>query len=76
MREAFRVELSAQRIFEAPTIAQLAVTIQADMRAQQLAEEEDARRSEEMLRMVEALSEDEVAALLAKQDDSSRVGGA
>ena len=73
MREAFQVELSAQRIFEAPTIAQLAVTIEADMRAQQLAEEEEARRAEEMLRMVEALSEDEVAALLAKQDDSSRV---
>ena len=73
MREAFRVELSAQRIFEAPTIAQLAVTIEADIRAQQLADEEEARRSEEMLRMVESLSEDEVAALLAKQDDSSRV---
>jgi acyl carrier protein len=73
MREAFRVELSAQRIFEAPTIAQLAVTIEADMRAQQLADEEEARRSEEMLRMVESLSEEEVAALLAKQEDSSRV---
>jgi acyl transferase domain-containing protein len=76
MREAFQVELSAQRIFEAPTIAQLAATIQADIRAQQLADEEDARRSEEMLRMVEALSEDEVAALLAKQDEAPRVAGA
>ena len=33
MREAFRVELSAQRLFEAPTIAELAVTIDADVRA-------------------------------------------
>jgi acyl transferase domain-containing protein/acyl carrier protein len=76
MREAFRVEISAQRLFEAPTIAQLAATIEAEMRAQQLADEEDARRSEEMLTMVEALTEDEVVALLARQDDSPRVSGA
>ena len=67
MREAFRVELSAQRLFEAPTIAELAVTIDADVRALRAAEEE-AARSEEMLRMVEQLSEDEVAALLARRD--------
>jgi acyl carrier protein len=68
MREAFQVELSAQRIFEAPTIAQLATTIEADVRTLRLAEEEEARQSEEMLRMVEQLSEEEVTALLAKQD--------
>ena len=75
MREAFRVELSAQRIFEAPTIAQLATTIEADIEAIRLAEEEEARQSEETLRMVEQLSEEEVTALLAKQDYPAAVEG-
>ena len=73
MREAFHVELSAQRLFEAPTIAQLAETIAADVQALRLAEDAEARRSEEMLQMVEALSDEEVAALLARQGDSLNI---
>jgi acyl transferase domain-containing protein/acyl carrier protein len=76
LREAFQVELSAQRLFEAPTIAQLAATMEADLQAQRLAEEEEAARSEELLKMVEQLSEEEVAALLAQQDESSKTTSA
>jgi hypothetical protein len=35
------------------------------------AEAEEEARTEEMLRMVEGLSDEEVAALLAKQDESA-----
>jgi acyl transferase domain-containing protein len=73
MREAFHVELSAQRLFEAPTVAQLAATIEADIKAMRQAEEDEDSRTEEMLKMVEQLSEEEVAALLSKQDQSSKV---
>jgi acyl transferase domain-containing protein/acyl carrier protein len=69
MRDAFRVELSAQRLFETPTIAQLAGTIEADMDASRKAQEAEDARNEEMLRMVEQLSEEEVAALLLEQDE-------
>lgn len=70
MREAFHVELSAQRLFEAPTIGQLAATIEADMKAMRQAEEEEQTQTEEVLKLVEQLSEEEVAALLAQADDS------
>jgi NADP-dependent 3-hydroxy acid dehydrogenase YdfG/acyl carrier protein len=76
LRESFQVELSAQRLFEAPTVVQLAVTIEADLQAIRLAEEEEAARSEELLKMVEQLSEEEVAALLAKQDKSAKTTSA
>jgi acyl carrier protein/NADP-dependent 3-hydroxy acid dehydrogenase YdfG len=71
MREAFRVELSAQRLFEAPTIAGLAATVEAEMLALRQAEDEEEARTEEMLKLVEQLSEEEVAELLARQDDLS-----
>ena len=72
MREAFDVELSAQRLFERPTVAELASTIEADIKALRQAEEDEAARTEELLRMVEQLSEEEVAALLTQQDDALR----
>ena len=72
MRDAFHVELSAQRLFEAPTIVQLAATIEADVKALRRAEEDEDARIEEMLKMVEQLSEEEVAALLSKQDETSK----
>jgi acyl carrier protein len=71
MREAFRVELSALRLFEAPTIAGLAATVEAEMLALRQAEDEEEARTEEMLKLVEQLSEEEVAELLARQDDLS-----
>jgi len=70
LRDAFRVELSAQRLFERPTVAELAATIEADIKALRQAEEEEAVRTEELLKMVEQLTEEEVAAILAEQDDS------
>lgn len=73
MRDAFHVELSAQRLFESPTIIELAATIEADIKALRQAEEDEDARIEEMLKMVEQLSKEEVAALLTKEeDDSSR----
>jgi acyl transferase domain-containing protein len=78
MREAFHIELSAQRLFEAPTIVELATSIEAEVLAQRQAEKEEAERTEEMLRLVEQLSEEEVTELLAKQGDLSaaKVSGA
>ncbi len=73
MRDAFDVELSAQRLFERPTINELASTIEAEMKASGQAEEDEATRTEEMLRMVEELSDDEVAALLAQPDDGLKM---
>jgi acyl transferase domain-containing protein/acyl carrier protein len=72
MRDTFHVELSAQRLFEAPTITQLAATIEADIKALREAEAEEDARTEEILRMVEQLSEEEVTALLNTQNDSSK----
>jgi acyl transferase domain-containing protein len=68
MRDSFHVELSAQRLFETPTIVQLAATIEAEMKALRQTQEEEDARTEEMLRMVEQLSEEEVAALLNSGD--------
>jgi acyl carrier protein len=68
LRYAFQVELSAQRLFEAPTIAQLAESIQEEIGKARAGEDDrEQRRLEEMLDMVENLSEEEVVALLAKQ---------
>ena len=72
MRDAFHVEISAQRLFEAPTVVQLAATIEADIKTTRQAEADEEARTEELLTMVEQLSEEEVAALLSKQDDSSK----
>src|SRR5262249_6756975 len=69
LRDAFRVELSAQRLFERPTVAELAATIEADIKALRQAEEEEAVRTEELLKMVEQLTEEELPASLAEQDD-------
>ena len=73
MREAFHVELSAQRLFERPTIIELASTIEADMKANRQADEDEATRTDELLRIVEELSDEEVAALLAQPDDGVKV---
>jgi acyl transferase domain-containing protein len=70
LRDAFRVELSPQRLFERPTVAELAATIEADIKALRQAEEEEAVRAEELMKMVEQLTEEEVAAILAEKDDS------
>ncbi|HSF31100.1 MAG TPA: KR domain-containing protein, partial [Candidatus Tectomicrobia bacterium] len=73
LRDAFHVELSAQRLFEAPTIAQLAESIEQEIRRAGTQEaEREQRRLEEMLDMVENLSDEEVAELLAKHGELTR----
>lgn len=73
MRDSFHVELSAQRLFERPTIMELAATIDSDIKAMRQAEVDEVARTEELLAMVEQLSDEEVAALLARQDASLNV---
>jgi acyl transferase domain-containing protein len=66
IRESFRIELPPQRLFEAPTVAQFAATIEADVRAmkEQTAQQEAARMAE-LLDLVEGLTEDQVVEMLA-----------
>jgi acyl carrier protein len=66
IRESFRIELPPQRLFEAPTVAQFAATIEADVQAMK---EHEARQEEtrvaELLDLVEGLTEEQVAEMLA-----------
>jgi acyl transferase domain-containing protein len=66
IRESFRIELPPQRLFEAPTVAQFATTIEADVQAMK---EHEARQEEtrvaELLDLVEGLTEEQVAEMLA-----------
>ena len=71
LREALQVELSAQRLFEKPTIAELASSLQTEVAA--ASTDDAAGISEEMLKMVEELSDEEVAALLAESDGAVKV---
>jgi acyl transferase domain-containing protein len=72
LREAFQVEIPAQRLFEAPTIAQLAASIEASLAAGGPAESEEERLAQ-MLALVEGMSEEEVSALLADPQALSQV---
>ncbi len=70
VREAFGVELPPQRIFETPTIAQLSESIERDIEQASVdQEQQEQERMEELLRMVEGLSESEVADLLASSGE-------
>ena len=72
LRDAFQVEIAAQRLFEAPTIAQLAETIEASLAAQPPKESEEERLAR-MLELVEGLSEQEVAELLNNPEALARI---
>jgi acyl transferase domain-containing protein/acyl carrier protein len=72
LREAFQVEIPAQRLFEAPTIAQLAASIEASLAARGPAETEQERLAR-MLELVESMSEEEVGALLADPEALAQV---
>ena len=68
LREVFRVELPVQRLFEAPTVAQLAESIERDVAAAEEAARLEQERLAEMLRLVEQLSDSEVAERLAQHN--------
>ena len=70
LRDAFDVELPAHRLFEAPTVARLAQMVSAESTASPEAAIEDEQRMEELLQLVENLSEEEVQRLLDNQDAS------
>jgi acyl carrier protein len=70
LRSAFQVELPVQRLFEAPTIAQLAESIERSRRAVQSDEQVVA----ELLELVEGLSESELEDLLKQQEGTARAG--
>ncbi len=77
LREMFQVDIPAQRLFEAPTIAQLAESIERDIQAQQQPSQEPLEsdpRLLEMLEVVERLSEDEVRDWLARSGDAIKGG--
>jgi len=73
LREMFEVDIPAQRLFEAPTVAQLAESIEGDLersrRADPAAPESDPKLAE-MLDLVESLSDNEVRELLARAQRS------
>jgi acyl carrier protein len=71
LREIFDLDLPVQRIFEAPTVAELAASIEGDLPERGVASNsaEDAS-IEEALKLVENLSDEEVEALLAEAEAS------
>jgi acyl carrier protein len=71
LRETLNVELSAQRLFEKPTVAELAASLQSEIKA--VSPDESAAVTEEMLKLVEAMSDEEVAALLVESEGALKV---
>ena len=72
LRVAFRTELPLERLFEVPTVAQLAESIELNQRAVQ----QDEQQTAELLDIVEGLSETELEALLAEQQNIAQKEGA
>jgi acyl carrier protein len=68
LRSAFQVELPVQRLFEAPTIAQLAESIERS----RIAVQSDEQVVAELLELVEGLSESELEELLKQQEGAAR----
>jgi acyl transferase domain-containing protein/acyl carrier protein len=76
LREIFDLDFPVQRIFEAPTVAQLAESIERDRQSsgssngnlQQIGDKPEDENIEEMLRLVEGLSESELDALLSEAE--------
>ena len=69
IRESFRIEFGVHKIFEAPTVAELAANIEKD----QTPAEEDAAIAD-LLALVERFSDSEIAALL-EHDERRENGG-
>ena len=73
LRETFEIELPIQRIFEFPTVAQLAESIDRDVAlARQALAQPDEETLSEMLNLVESMSAEEIAALLDEKVDVQR----
>lgn len=66
LRDAFQVEVPVRDLFDAPTVAELAERIEQTRHV----DESDVERIDEMLQLVEQLSEAEIEALLARQEIS------
>jgi acyl transferase domain-containing protein/acyl carrier protein len=73
LREIFELDLPVQRIFEAPTVAELSESIERDKKAAPAEENHGADNGDnmaEMLSLVEGLSEAELDALLSEAEAS------
>ena len=66
LRDTFQVELTVNAIFDAPTVAELAVIIRKNSSAMQ----ENFEKIDQMLHLVENLSEEELEALLIETEKS------
>ena len=66
LRESFQVELTVRDLFDAPTVAEIAERIESSRRSV----EEDTDEVDQVLRLVEQLSEDQLRELLARQGDT------
>jgi acyl carrier protein len=71
LRDALQVELSVNTLFESPTIADLAATIEKNIQSKQA----EVDKITEMLGLVEQLSESEIQILLTASDESSPSAG-
>ena len=63
-KQVFKVEVPLRLLFEAPTVAGLAMSI-----VQKLSEQKDSENLSELLEKLESLSEQEVQAILASDSD-------
>jgi acyl carrier protein len=68
LREIFDLDIPVQRIFDTPTIAQLAESIQRDKK--ELQSSPTTGEVDEVLRLVESLSEDDIELLLKEVEAS------
>jgi acyl carrier protein len=68
LRDTFHVDLSVHSLFDAPTVAELAESIEKSGRAVQ----DDVEKIDRMLKLVEQFSEDEIRALLTEQEDTPK----
>jgi acyl transferase domain-containing protein/acyl carrier protein len=72
LRDVFHVDLEPKRLFEAPTIAQLAERIESDVSAARtVGDTRGQERLADILTMVENMSDEEVTRLLATADHGS-----
>jgi acyl transferase domain-containing protein len=70
LREIFDLDMPVQRIFEAPTVAQLAESIEQQIKTTASAAKTDDTSLNDILKLVESLSEDELDDLLKEADAS------